>query len=63
MKPWYKSKTLWLAVLAELAMNVDAVESFLQPILPTNLYELAAKTLPALFIVLRVLTTTKLIVK
>lgn len=57
-KHWWKSKTIWVNVLAAaVAVAVENV-AILRPLLPDNYYAIVAFVLPLVNVMLRVITTT-----
>jgi hypothetical protein len=55
-KPWWKSKTLWLNLIAAALIALEAEFSLLQPLLPGNVYAYFAVVLPVANALLRVIT-------
>ena len=55
-KPWYRSRTLWLNALVAVLLAVETQLHVVQPLLPINVYQLAAFGLPLLNAWLRVIT-------
>ncbi len=62
-KVWWKSKTLWTNAVVGALVALEAKTDLLQPFLPVNFYAAVAVALPVLNSVLRVITSTGLIVK
>jgi hypothetical protein len=60
MKPWWRSRTLWLNAIAVALLALEARFALLQPLLPVNVYALFATALPVVNAVLRLITTTAL---
>jgi hypothetical protein len=56
MKPWYKSKTIVVNVVAAALVALEAVSGLLQPYLPVDLYTAVAVGLPVVNAMLRVIT-------
>lgn len=60
MKPWYKSKTVWVnAVIAALS-SLELSTGILKPYLPTHWYIIVAVFLPMINVALRVITNQKI---
>lgn len=59
-KAWWKSKTIWLNALVLLFATVESQVELLRQVLPVNCYVLIAIGLPALNMLLRVLTKAPL---
>jgi NAD(P)H-hydrate repair Nnr-like enzyme with NAD(P)H-hydrate dehydratase domain len=57
MKPWWKSKTLWVNAMVAALAAFEAGTGLLQPLLPANVYAVIAFLLPAINAVLRIVTT------
>lgn len=57
MKPWYRSKTLRVNVLAAGLVALEAGTGALQPYLPMNFYAAMSIGLPIVNAMLRVITT------
>jgi hypothetical protein len=57
MKPWYKSKTLWVNILVAVLATLEASTGLLQPYLPNHWYVAVAVGLPVINVVLRIITT------
>jgi hypothetical protein len=57
MKPWHRSKTIWVNALAAGLVALEAVTGLLQPHLPVNIYVAVAVGLPVLNAMLRVITS------
>jgi hypothetical protein len=57
MKPWYKSKTLWVNILVAVLATLEASTGLLQPYLPDHWYVAVAVGLPIINVVLRIITT------
>ncbi len=55
-KAWWRSRTLWFNLLAGLLLLAESNLHLLQPLLPVNLYQLAAFVLPMVNLGLRVVT-------
>lgn len=60
MKPWWRSRTLWLNAIAVALIALEARFELLQPLLPVNVYALFATALPVVNAVLRLITSTAL---
>lgn len=63
VKPWWKSKTIWLNALAASLVVLESNTGLLQPLLPVNLYLVVAVALPALNTLLRAATSQGLALK
>lgn len=59
-KPWWKSKTLWLNLIAAALIALEAQFTLLQPYLPGNVYAWFAVVLTVSNAVLRVITAAPL---
>jgi hypothetical protein len=57
MKPWWKSKTLWVNITIAVLVSLEATTGLLQPYLPEHWYVVVAVGLPIVNVVLRVITT------
>jgi hypothetical protein len=57
MKPWYKSKTLWVNIIVAVLATLEASTGLLQPYLPNHWYVVVAVGLPIINVVLRIITT------
>lgn len=57
MKPWWKSKTLWVNITIAVLASLEATTGLLQPYLPEHWYVVVAVGLPIINVVLRVITT------
>jgi hypothetical protein len=57
MKPWHRSKTIWVNALAAGLVALEAVTGLLQPHLPLDIYVAVAVGLPVLNAMLRVITS------
>lgn len=57
MKPWWKSKTLWVNITIAVLTTLEATTGLLQPYLPEHWYVAVAVGLPIINVVLRVITT------
>ncbi len=57
MKPWYKSKTLWVNIVVAVLASLEATTGLLQPYLPQHWYVAVAVGLPVANVVLRIITT------
>jgi hypothetical protein len=57
MKPWYKSKTLWVNIIVAVLATLEASTGLLQPYLPDHWYVAVAVGLPIINVVLRIITT------
>ncbi len=57
MKPWYKSKTLWINIVVAVLASLEATTGLLQPYLPQHWYVAVAVGLPVANVVLRIITT------
>lgn len=57
MKPWYKSKTLWVNIIVAVLATLEASTGLLQPYLPNHWYVAVAVGLPVINVVLRIITT------
>lgn len=60
MKPWYKSKTIWINVFVAVLAAFEAVTGLLQPIVSANIYAIIAVGLPIINAALRIITTQAL---
>jgi hypothetical protein len=60
MKPWYKSKTLWVNIIVAVLATLEASTGLLQPYLPNHWYVVVAVGLPIINVVLRIITTQSL---
>lgn len=56
-KPWWKSRVLWLNVLAAGLVALEETTGVLQPLLPVNFYAALAVGLPVANAMLRVVTS------
>ena len=57
MKPWWKSKTLWVNIIVAVLASLEATTGLLQPYLPQHWYVVVAVGLPIINVVLRIVTT------
>ena len=57
MKPWYKSRTLWVNAAVAALAAFELVSGLLQPFLSVNVFTAVAVGLPVINAVLRVITT------
>ena len=57
MKPWWKSKTLWVNIVVAVLASLEATTGLLQPYLPQHWYVVVAVGLPIINVVLRIVTT------
>lgn len=57
MKPWWKSKTLWVNIVVAVLSTLEATTGLLQPYLPAHWYVAVAVGLPIVNVILRVITT------
>jgi len=57
MKPWWKSKTLWVNIIVAVLASLEATTGLLQPYLPEHWYVVVAVGLPVINVVLRIVTT------
>lgn len=57
MKPWWKSKTLWVNIIVAVLASLEATTGLLQPYLPQHWYVVVAVGLPVINVVLRIVTT------
>lgn len=57
MKPWWKSKTLWVNIVVAVLATLEAATGLLQPYLPAHWYVAVAVGLPVVNVILRVITT------
>lgn len=55
-KPWWRSRTLLANALVAVLLAAETQVHLLQPLLPINVYQLAAFGLPLLNALLRVIT-------
>ncbi len=62
MKPWYQSKTIIVNAIVAALVALEAGTGLLQPYLPGNFYAIIAVGLPVVNAILRVITTTALMV-
>ncbi len=60
MKPWYRSRTLWVNVFAAFLLGVEANLNLIQPFMPFNFYQIMAVLLPVINLLLRSITNTGL---
>lgn len=63
MKPWYKSKTIWLNAVAAALAVVELNFHLLQPSIPPGVYVTAAGVLAFANVLLRAVTTTGISLK
>lgn len=61
MKPWWKSKTLWINLLALVLAAAESQLNVLQGALPGGLFTWLAFALPVINAALRFITTTALV--
>lgn len=59
-KHWWKSKTLWLNLIAAILIALESQFSLLQAVLPGNVYAWIATALTVANAALRVITTAPL---
>jgi hypothetical protein len=57
MKLWWESKTLWVNIIVGILATLEASTGLLQPYLPEHWYVVVAISLPAVNVLLRVVTT------
>jgi hypothetical protein len=57
MKPWWKSKTLWVNIIVAVLATLEASTGLLQPYLHAHWYVAVAVGLPVVNVILRVITT------
>lgn len=62
-KPWWRSKTILVNLLAAALVALQAGTGLLQPLLPVNFYTAIAVGLPIVNAMLRVITTQALALK
>ena len=60
MKRWYKSKTVWVNTGILVLTIAETQFSFLQPMLPVNIYAMIAFSLPIVNGILRTITSSAL---
>lgn len=60
-KPWWKSKTMWLNLIAAALLALEAQFSLLQPYLPGNVYAYFAVGLTMGNALLRVVTVAPIV--
>lgn len=60
MKPWWRSRTLWVNALVAGLVALEVRFELLQPLLPVNVYALVATVLPVINVVLRTVTNSAL---
>lgn len=63
MKAWYCSKTIWFNILVAGLVALEASFSMLQPNLPVDVYGILATVLAVGNAMLRVISSTQLIIK
>lgn len=57
LKPWWKSRTLWVNAIVLLLATAESQLQILQPVLPINTYQLLAFALPVVNALLRLITS------
>jgi hypothetical protein len=60
MKAWYKSKTLWVNLVAAVLMALEAGTGLLKPYMADTFWVIMAVGLPIVNAVLRIITTQAL---
>lgn len=60
MKAWYKSKTLWVNLVAAVLMALEAGTGLLKPYMADTFWVVMAVGLPIVNAVLRIITTQAL---
>lgn len=59
-KPWWQSRTLLVNAVALAMVGIESQLQVLQPLLPANVYALAAVALPVVNMLLRTITVQPL---
>lgn len=58
MKPWWKSRTVWVNIIVGVLSVIETQVELLKPYVPAGWFVIVAIGLPVVNIVLRLVTTT-----